>query len=293
MNNKEYVLRLIEEDKVEEALDVLRQTIEDKDELHQIVIISSRYSRLQKERMLGVLRFEDEMVAKNQIISSLVSIIRSARLSDKTSKSNALPERKANSFWGNLGGILDAVNVGSISISKDKRRKLKAFVSYSHKDEIYRQELEVSLVQLKREGLIDTWSDRKILPGSNWRNEISENLEDSDVVLLLVSPDFIASDYCYEIELQRAILKHDANESVLIPIILRHSAWANSPIGNFQVLPREGKPLTAWLDKDEAWLDIYKGIRNICVNFQNKEKSNGVIDLEDTEFKLVKKYVKV
>lgn len=299
MNSKEYILKLIEIDKVEEAFEVLKQSVEDKDDLHQILIIASRYNRLQKERNLGVLRFEDEMVAKNQIISSLVSIIRDAKIRE-VDKSFLTAIGVGTTigaigtsifpYWGFLGGIIGAVNSGAYSQNKDKNKKLKAFISYSHKDEAYRQELEISLSQLKREGLIDTWSDRKILPGSNWKNEISENLETSDVILLLVSPDFIASDYCYEIELQRAILKHDAHESILIPIILRHSAWANSPIGNFQVLPREGKPITAWLDKDEAWLDTYKGIRNICLDFQNKQKNNGVSKVENKEFKVIKKY---
>ena len=292
MNNKEYILKLIEVDKVEEAFEVLKQSVEDKDDLHQILIIASRYNRLQKERNLGVLRFEDEMVAKNQIISSLVSIIRDAKIRDfdKSVTIGALIGTTILPYWGFLGGLVGAVTSGAYSTNKDKNKKLKAFVSYSHKDESYRQELEVSLSQLKREGLIDTWSDRKILPGSNRKNEISENLETSDVILLLVSPDFIASDYCYEIELQRAILKHDAHESILIPIILRHSAWTNSPIGNFQVLPREGKPITAWLDKDEAWLDTYKGIRNICLDFRNKQRNNGIVKSENKEFKVLKKY---
>lgn len=298
MNNKEYILSLIGAGEVEEALEVLKQTIEEKDDLHQIVIISSRFSRLQKERAMGVLRFDDVMVARNQIISSLVSIIRNSRLSEKIYPTSQYPPTSIKGFWGSMGGLIGAVGgvISNVVIhdnifeKKASEKKLKAFVSYSHKDEVYRNDLEISLAQLKREGLIDTWSDRKILPGSNWRNEISENLEDSDVILLLVSPDFIASDYCYEIELQRAIVKHDTNESVLIPIILRHSAWTNSPIGNFQVLPREGKPITAWVDKDEAWLDTYKGIRNICLDFQNKKKSNGVVKADNKELKVLKKY---
>lgn len=99
---------------------------------------------------------------------------------------------------------------------------LQLFYSYSHKDEEFRNELEVHLWGLKRQGLISGWHDRKIGAGANWSEEISRNLESSHVILLLISANFIASEYCYEKEMVRAMEKHDAGESRVIPVIIRN-----------------------------------------------------------------------
>lgn len=85
------------------------------------------------------------------------------------------------------------------------------FFSYSHKDEDLRDELEVHLSGLKRQGLVDVWHDRRIDAGENWSQKIGEHLEQAELILLLVSPDFIASEYCYGVELERALERHEAS----------------------------------------------------------------------------------
>lgn len=141
---------------------------------------------------------------------------------------------------------------------------MKAFISYSHADEAYRVALETHLTLLKRQGLIQCWSDRVIRAGKNWKEEIDSNLEKAQLVLMLVSPDFIASDYCYEEELRRALEKHDRGEQILVPIIVRHSSWQGSPLARFQALPHDGKPISCWNDQDAAWLNVVKGIEALC-----------------------------
>lgn len=241
---KKKLFDLVAKDRLEEVFAILSNEDFENHFKVDLLLIQSRYVRLQKENIRGTLSREAEMIAKNQMVSSLLSII------------NDIEEPKSTE---------------SKPFENKEKKEIKAFISYSHKDEKYRGELETSLALLKRQGLLNTWTDRKIQPGQIWRNEISSNLEDSDLIIFLISPDFIASDYSYEIELQRAIEKHDKQEAIVIPIIIRHSLWQNSPIGNFQALPTSAKPIAAWGDKDEAWLDVAEGIRNICLSFNNQE----------------------
>src|SRR6187549_735200 len=97
----------------------------------------------------------------------------------------------------------------------------KVFISYSHSDEFYCKELEKHLSVLRRDGYIDTWKDRKIIPGEEWNNAISKELLSAKIILLLISSDFLSSDFCYDIEMKTAIERHNSNEAVVIPIILR------------------------------------------------------------------------
>jgi hypothetical protein len=101
----------------------------------------------------------------------------------------------------------------------ETQEPLRIFISYSHQDEELRRDLVTHLSILKREGLITFWTDISILPGENWKEEISRKLDSSDVVLLLVSPDFAASDYCWDVEMARAVELHDAGSTVVIPVI--------------------------------------------------------------------------
>ena len=138
---------------------------------------------------------------------------------------------------------------------------IRLFISYSHKDEEFRQELETHLALLKRQNVIDVWQDRKITAGCEWANTIDKNLEAADIVLLLISADFLASDYCYDIEMKRALEKHNANQVKVIPIIIRAVDWGGAKFGKLNALPKDGKPVDSWGKKDEAWTNVAQGIR--------------------------------
>jgi hypothetical protein len=135
------------------------------------------------------------------------------------------------------------------------------FFSYSHKDEDLRDRLETHLAMLKNQRLIDAWHDRRIKAGDDFDHSISSYLNDANVILLLVSPDFLASPYCYEIEMTRAMERHNAGEARVIPVILRHCDWHTAPFGKLLAAPKDGKPIKAWPDMDEAFLDVVKQIR--------------------------------
>ena len=138
---------------------------------------------------------------------------------------------------------------------------IKLFISYSHRDERFREQLQEHLHALKRRGLIEDWQDRRIAPGQEWEGAISENLEAAGIVLLLVSSSFIASPYCYDKEMTRALERHESGEARVIPVILRPADWGDAPFARLQAVPKNGRPVTRWSNRDEAWLDVAKGIR--------------------------------
>jgi internalin A len=141
-----------------------------------------------------------------------------------------------------------------------KREAVRLFYSYSRKDETLRNELETHLKLLQRQDLIDAWHDRNVEAGDEWKQKIDENLERAEIILLLVSADFIASDYCYEKEMQRALERHEKGKARVIPVIVRDVNWKNAPFAKLQGLPRDGKAVTLWQDKDSAWRNVSEGI---------------------------------
>jgi TIR domain len=152
---------------------------------------------------------------------------------------------------------------------------IEIFFSYSHKDQNLRDQLETQLSQLKQEGLISSWHDRKIGAGEEWEHEIDEHLNTAQIILLLVSPYFIDSKYCYSIEMKRAMERDKLGEVRAIPIVLRPTDWQNTPLGKLQALPKDGKPITTWRNRDAAFLDVAKGIRKVVHEIsQEKNSSN-------------------
>lgn len=145
--------------------------------------------------------------------------------------------------------------------SAGKTSGIKVVFSYSHRDQRLRDEIEKHLAALKRSNLVHTWHDRRISPGKDLSGEIASRLDTADLLLLLVSADFLNSDYCYQIEMRRALERHDRGEARVIPIILRAAEWLYTPIGRLLALPTDGKPVTEWSNRDRALLDIAKGIR--------------------------------
>lgn len=135
------------------------------------------------------------------------------------------------------------------------------FFSYSHKDESLRDQVETQLVMLKRQGIITTWHDRRIGAGEAIDSSISGHVDADNIILLLVSPDFLASEYCYGIEMTRAMERHHAKEAIVIPVILRACEWQHAPFGNLNATPPDGRPITQYPDRDQALLEVAKAVR--------------------------------
>ena len=149
-------------------------------------------------------------------------------------------------------------------VKPEPGKPLRVFISYSHKDKRLRPELENHLKLLQRQGVIAVWTDRKIAAGEEWKGKIDDNLESADIVLLLVSADFLASDYCYDVEMTRALERHNAGKARVIPIILKAVGWQSAPFGKLLALPTDGKPVMLWTDRPSAWTDVEAGIRTVA-----------------------------
>ena len=140
---------------------------------------------------------------------------------------------------------------------------IEVFYSYAHEDEALIRELRTHLSILKREGLIREWYDRDITAGAEWKGQIDQHLNVAGVILLLISADFLASDYCYDVEMTRTLERHGQGEARVIPVILREvEGWQRAPFGKLQSLPTDGKPVTSWNIRDEAFANVARGIRN-------------------------------
>jgi hypothetical protein len=140
---------------------------------------------------------------------------------------------------------------------------IEIFCSYAHEDEVWLRKLETHLSLLKRQGLISLWFDRLIVPGADWAQTIDTHLETASVILLLVSADFFASDYCYGIEMKRALEREAVGEARVIPILVRPVDWKSTLFAHLQALPTDAKPIVSWRDKDMALTDVVAGIRRI------------------------------
>jgi hypothetical protein len=163
---------------------------------------------------------------------------------------------------------------------------VKIFFCYAHEDETLMNKLKMHLKPLHRQGLIDMWHDRDISAGTEWEREISQHLNVSNIILLLVSPDFMNSDYCYGIEMQRALERHKREEARVIPIILRHVYWQGEPLGKLQALPTDAKPVmsSSWDYQDEAFFNVTEGIRKVIEELITKLSDNSAMkDIERVE----------
>lgn len=136
----------------------------------------------------------------------------------------------------------------------------KVFFSYSHADEDLRNQVDRQLAILRRQGVIESWHDRRIGAGQDFGHEIDRHLEEADIILLLVSADFLASDYCHDIEMGRAMERSDAGGAIVIPVILRDCLWQRAPFGRLQATPTDGRAVTRWPDRDQALTEVARAI---------------------------------
>jgi len=169
----------------------------------------------------------------------------------------------------------------------EKPIKISIFISYSHKDKKFKDELLSHFSALRRQEDIDVWQDGKILPGVKWNDEIKSKLEKTDIVLLLISKDFLVSRYIIEIELKRALERHNNGEIDVVPIILKDcDLESESYISSLQVLPEGRNPIVSrhWRSKDEAYMNCIRGIKKVI---QTRKELKEAIEYEEKIGKIV------
>jgi internalin A len=174
------------------------------------------------------------------------------------------PEPKKKGF-----DVLSLFNQSSPPTIKQTMKKLNVFISYSHKDEAFKEALDTHLTMLKRSDKIATWNDRAILAGTEWDNEIKQQLANAHIIVLLVSASFLASDYIWKEELNHAMQRHENGTARIIPVFIKACDWKDAPLGKIQGLPRDAKPIGT-ADNDEVWTAVAQGIRAVVADAQQR-----------------------
>ena len=155
-----------------------------------------------------------------------------------------------------------------MSSNQSVKRSIEILFSYAHEDEALRDKLEKHLSSMKRQNRIVCWYDRQISGGNPWEQAISSHLDTADIILLLVSRAFIASDYSNRVEVRHALEKHEKGEVRVIPVILRQCDWHDEPFAKLQALPRDARPVTDWSNLDNALYDVVSGIKKVVVELE-------------------------
>lgn len=156
-------------------------------------------------------------------------------------------------------------------------KKIKVFISYSHIDEDFKIQLVNHLSPLKKQNIIEEWHDRKLTAGEELDKKIDKELIKADIILFLISSDFIASNYCFDVEVKKAMERHERGLATIIPIILRPCDWKNLPFSKILCLPKDGKPISKWENMDEGFLDIIEGIKSAINKISNKDLQDNSI----------------
>ncbi len=180
-----------------------------------------------------------------------------------STKSSKLPPKASDSSKRTTNSTRSRQPSAPQSTQESRNSSVELFYSYAHRDEKFRNQLEIYLKLLERQKLITSWHDRRITASTEWAGAIDSHLQSAQIILLLVSADFLASDYIYDVELKQAMERHEAGEARIIPIILRPCDWTTSPFSKLQALPKDAKPVTKWANRDEAWANIAAGIRAV------------------------------
>jgi hypothetical protein len=166
--------------------------------------------------------------------------------------------------------FLEELNVFMMMTIEDP---VSLYLTYAQIDAHWFEQLETHLRVLQQNGLISLWSKRQIMAGMDWKDEVNQQLEWASLVLLLVIPDFLASDYGNQSEMKQALARQEAGLAQVIPILVRPCDWKSTALGHLQPLPRDGKPISTWRHRDEAWLHVVEGIKQVLEEIQKKERT--------------------
>lgn len=153
-------------------------------------------------------------------------------------------------------------------MSESDSQTIQVFFSYAHEDELFRDKLANHLKLLQRQKIISAWHDREISAGDEWKKEILEQLNQADIILLLISDAFLASDFCWDVELERAMERHEKKEAVVIPIIVREVDWKGAPFSKLQALPKNAEAIANWPIVDQAYTDVSRGIKKVALSLK-------------------------
>lgn len=226
---KEKIRKLLQEAKTKEGLELLITLVPDAEGL------LTTFNEAEKRNRLGILDYKEFSQKQNEVTQAALSFLKDF----KEPSSDAEVDKPSPP-----------------TPSKVK----KVFISYSHKDEEAMKELDKFLGPLERKGEISIWTDRKILPGQLWKNAILTNLEDADLTLLLVSANFLDSDFINMEEIPRALKRKNEDGKHVVPIILNYCLWDITSLSEMQAIPQDGRPIADFPNPAQAWSEVARGI---------------------------------
>ncbi|MCB0617307.1 MAG: toll/interleukin-1 receptor domain-containing protein [Saprospiraceae bacterium] len=232
---KEKIRSLIAQGRTEEALRQL-QTYG-----NEFTLLQNRLERVQRENRMGILRRDDYSREINSINFAILEAIETVGSTPTPVAEQPVEQPPA----------------------ENSGKQYRVFLSYAHKDQALQQQLDAHFAALKRSGRITWWDDTLIQPGSEWHDEIHNRIRQADLILLLVSADFLNSKYIWEHELTIALERQARGEVRVVPVILRPCDWQDTPFARLQALPAGAKPVTQWNDADEAFLNVVLQIKQI------------------------------
>lgn len=151
-----------------------------------------------------------------------------------------------------------------------KTGPVKIFISYAHEDKAYCTKLANHLRPLVRKGDIEVWTDGEIELGNEWDDEIKNALAESEIVLFLISSDFVNSEYIDGVELKKAMERYQKKDLIIIPVIIRFCDFSSLKLSRFQAAPAGGKPISKWDDHDEAYVNVVMGLKKVIKRLRPK-----------------------
>lgn len=265
---------VITNDEAESKLDQIAQAVESLESISNTSYPEELLSLLQDVRA-NLEESNKSASAKLKLVLPLIPVIASYEL-----------EMEAKDFvYNTWEGIKKMIRKGESNPEnrqEQNTKKTNVFCSYAAKDQSFYEQLETHLSIMSRENIINQWNARDIDATYDWRENILKELEEASIILILVSPNYLASDYAYSQEMNYALKKHEEGESRVIPIIVRSVDWSSAPFARLQVLPRNAKPISTWANTDEAIVEIVSSIRRVI------ESLSTVKNLNDSSFVDVK-----
>jgi GTPase SAR1 family protein len=242
---KESIKKMIQEGKLKESLEILINKTTGNDQNTAISLMTRINSLLQKE-MNNTIDLGNAGIERSKIIYSALELCDILNLDWVEVEETASPQ---------------PAPIPITSAAKPHRKKV--FFSYSKHDREFLEQLIRQMAALRRSDKIAPWDDHQILPGEEWDDEVKNQLNEADIILLLISSDFLSTDYIWDVEIKTAMERHERKEAVVIPIFIRHCDWSGMPFGKLNGLPTKAKPVTDYQDRDKAWLEVVNGIKRV------------------------------
>lgn len=281
MPDQAAIKKLISSNRIVDAFAALRSALPQENDL---VTLEFQWNTLRREEMMGIIGFSDKTVRSNQIISALLAFTDMVE-DDGQSATPTGTSTTGNSaqVTGNGNIVIQGTQGSPIHINVPQSHTpfenpaatttptpapntagaKKIFFSYSKYDREYLEQLLRHLSVLRRKGKIADWNDHEILPGEEWDGVIKTQLVEADIILLLISADFLATDYIWDVEIKTAMERHDQKSATVVPIVLRSCSWEDTPFGKLNGLPSKAKPVSTYGDRDQAWLEVVQGIEQL------------------------------